>query len=145
MCSISKYKFTLAPKLKDFIEWQLKYYPENKRQLATKKESLLPSQISQYGPRTGGSFDSEQRPTEDVAVKLNSDYITEQERIISAIESVLNRLNDQDKEMVRLMYWSGELTPDGIALKLAIDRATMYYRLNNILVEIARRLGLVEI
>ena len=142
---MAKYKFTLVPKLKEYIEWQVKYYPENKRQLTAKKDSLIPSQISKYGPREGGSFDSEQRPTEDITIKLNAEYIMEQERIINAIESVLARLTDQDRELVRLMYWSGELTPDGIAFKMNIDRATLYYRLNNILVEIARRLGLVEI
>lgn len=142
---MAKYKFTLAPALRDYIEWQIEYYPDNKRQLTALKEDMIPSQISQYGPRAGSGFDSEQRPTEDIAIKLNAEYIREQERIINAIDSVFNRLGDQDRELIRLRYWSGELTPDGIALKLNIDRATMYYRLNNIQVEIARRLGMVSI
>ena len=142
---MAKYKFTLSPYLQTFINGILEYYPDNKKQLALLKDSMIPSQISQYGPHAGGSHDSEQRPTEDITIMRNQTYIVEQERIILAVESVLTKLSDQDKELVRLRYWSGELTPDGIALKLNIDRATMYYRLNNIQVEVARRLGLVNI
>jgi len=142
---MAKYDFTLEPWLRDYIEGQIRYFPENKRQLTKFKESIIPSQISQYGHREGSGFDSEKRPTEDITIKRNPEYIMEQERIISAIQSVYDRLNGQDKEMIRLKYWSGGLTPDGVAMKLNIDKSTLYYRLNNIMVEIARRLGLVNI
>ena len=143
---MAKYNFTLSPWIKTYVEGLIEFYPDNKRQLAILKNSMIPSQISQYGPREGGSgFDPEQRPTEDITIRRNPEYIMEQERIINVIESVLSRLSDQDMELIRLKYWSGELTPDGIALKMNIDKSTLYYRLNNIQVEIARRLGLVEI
>lgn len=145
MSHIAKYNFTLAPALRDFIEWQLEYYHDNKRQLNSFKENMIPSQISQYGHKAGSSFDSEKRPTEDITIRRNPEYIMEQERIINAIESVLTKLSESDMEIIRLKYWSGELTPDGIALMLNIDKSTLYYRLNNIMVEIARRLGLVNI
>ena len=106
---------------------------------------MIPSQISQYGPKTGGSFDAEKRPTEEISITLTNPYFMEQERIITAIQSVYDRLSDQDKEMIRLKYWTGGLTPDGVALKLNIDKSTLYYRLNNIIVEIAKRLGLVNL
>ena len=142
---MAKYKFTLSPYLQSFVNGIIEYYPDNKKQLALLKDSMISSAISQYGPRIGSSFDSEQRPTEDITIMRNQTYIVEQERIILAVESVLTKLSEQDLELVRLRYWSGELTPDGIAMKLNIDRATMYYRLNNIQVEVARRLGLVNI
>jgi len=135
----------LEQPLRGYIEWQIEYYPENKRQLALIKDSMVPSQISQYGYKAGSSFDSEKRPTEEITIKRNPEYIVEMERIILAIESVYNRLNDQDKELIRLKYWDGKLTPDGIALALNIDKSTMYYRLNNIIVEVARRLALVDL
>ena len=141
---MAKYNFTLVPALREFIEWQIEYYPDNKRELATFKESMIPSQISQYGHKTG-SFDSEKRPTEDITIRRNPEYILEQERIVNAIESVLVKLNDQDKELIRLRYWDGKLTPDGIALKLNIGRTTLYERLNNILVILAKRLGYIDI
>lgn len=106
---------------------------------------MIPSSIPKYGPQTGG-FDPEQRPTEDVAVRIaNNDYILQLERTVIAIGSVYDRLSAGDQELVRMRYWSGDLTPEGIAYRLNIDKATFYYRLNNILVEIARRLGLVDI
>ena len=141
---MAKYKFTLAVALRDFIEWQIEYYPDNKRELATFKESMIPSQISQYGHKTG-TFDSEKRPTEDITIRRNPTYIMEQERIVNAIESVLNNLTEQDLELIRLRYWDGKLTPEGIALKLNIGRTTLYERLNNILVIIAKRLGYIDL
>ena len=141
---MAKYKFTLAVALRDFIEWQIEYYPDNKRQLAVFKDSMIPSQISQYGHKTG-TFDSEKRPTEDITIRRNPTYIMEQERIVNAIESVLNNLNEQDLELIRLRYWDGKLTPEGIALKLNIGRTTLYERLNNILVIIAKRLGYIDL
>ena len=135
----------LSPQLRSWIEYQLEYYPENKRQLATLKESMIPSSIPKYGPQTGG-FDPEQRPTENIAVRIaNNDYILQLERTVNAIGSVYDRLGPSDQELVRLRYWSGNLTPEGISYRINIDKATFYYRLNNILVEIARRLGLVDI
>jgi len=107
---------------------------------------MIPSQISQYGPRTGASFDSEQRPTEDIAVKIASDrYIFQLELTVAAIDSVITGLTDLDKELLRLKYWDGKLTPEGIAIKLNIGRTTVYEHLNNILVEIARRLGYIDL
>ena len=142
---MAKYKFTLAVALRDFIEWQIEYYPDNKRQLAMFKESMIPSQISQYGQKTGGSFDSEKRPTEEITIRRNPTYIMEQERIINAIESVYDKLSDLDKELIRLRYWDGKLTPEGIAIKLNLGRTTLYERLNNILVIIAKRLGYIDL
>ena len=107
---------------------------------------MIPSAIPKYGPQTGGGFDAEGRPVEDVAIRIaNNDYILNLERTVVAIGSVFSRLSASDQELVRLRYWSGNLTPEGVALKLNIDKATFYYRLNNILVEIARRLGLVDL
>lgn len=140
-----KNKYTLEVPLRAFIEGQIEYFPENKRQLATLKADMIPSQITKYGHRTGG-FDSEQRPTEDTAIRIASDqYIFMLELHVTTIEAVYNSLSDIDKELIRLKYWSGELTPDGIALKLNMDRATMYRHLNAIIVEVGRRLGYVNL
>ena len=142
---MAKYNFTLAPALREFIEWQIEYYPDNRQQVLLFKESMIPSQISRYGSHEGGGFDSEKRPTEDITIRRNPDYIIEQERIVNAIDSVLTKLSEQDKELIRLRYWDGKLTPEGIAMKLNIGRTTLYERLNNILVIIAKRLGYIDL
>ena len=106
---------------------------------------MIPSAIPKYGPQTGG-FDPEQRPTEETAMRIASDeYIAHLERSVRAIGEVYWKLTNLDKELIRLKYWSGELTAEGIALKLNMDKATMYRHLNTILTEIAKRLGYVSI
>lgn len=142
---MAKYKYTINTEVRDFVEYQLSYYPENRKLLERLKAEMIPSAIPKYGPQTGG-FNPEQRPTEDTAVKMASDiYIFQLELTVNAIASVLEKLGEEDLELIRLKYWSGELTPEGIAIKLNLGRTTVYERLNNILVEIARRLGYINL
>lgn len=138
-------KYTITTEVRNFIEYQLSYYPENRKQLETIKADMIPSSIPKYGPQTGG-FNPEQRPTEDTAVKIVSDiYILQLEHTVNAISSVLEKLGKEDMELIRLKYWSGELTPEGIALKLNIGIATFYRRLNTILTQIGIRLGYINL
>ena len=60
---------------------------------------------------------------------------------VMAVESVYVRLSPEDKELIRLMYWSKNLNPDGIALKMNMTKSTIYRRIGLILLEVARRLG----
>lgn len=142
---MSKYPYTIDIVVRNFIEEQIEYYHENRRYIEEVKAEAIPSQISRYGPRTGGGFDSEKRPTEDIVIRRNPNYLIETERIVNVIGSVLEKLNEQDLELIRLKYWTAGLTPEGIALKLNLGRTTVYERLNNILVEIGRRLGYLNL
>jgi len=142
---VAKYKFTLTDDMRKRVEWDLKYYPEDRKQLEEMKNDMIPSAIPKYGPQQVG-FDAEQRPTEDVAMRIVSDpYISWLSWKVNAIGPVIDRLNDTDREIIRLMYWSNGLTPEGIALKLNLGRTTVYERKNNILVELARRLGYINL
>lgn len=142
---MAKYPYTINTEVRNFIEYQISYYPENKKQLEVIKADMIPSAIPKYGPQTGG-FNPEQRPTEDTVTRIVSDiYILQLEHTVNAIGSVLDKLNDMDKELIRLRYWSGELTPDGIALKLNIGIATFYRRLNTILTNVGIRLGYINL
>lgn len=141
-----KYKFTLTADKRNRIESDLRDYPEDKKQLEEIKEDMIPSQISQYGHKEGSGFDSEKRPTEDITIRIMSaPYIRFLSWKVEAISSVVDYLNETDRCIIDLMYWHRGLTPEGIAMKLNMDRTTVYYRLNNVLVEIARRLGYVNI
>jgi RinA family phage transcriptional activator len=143
---MAKYMYLLNSDVRNFVEYQIRYFPENKRQLESMKTDRIPSAIPKYGPQAGGSFNSEARPSEETAIRIMSDrYIMQLEYTVKSIDSVLNKLNDLDMELIRLKYWNGSLTPEGIAMKLHMSRATVYNRLNNILVEIARRLGYIDI
>lgn len=143
---MSKYKFTLTAEKRNRIEADIRDYPEDKKQLEEIKNDMIPSQISQYGPREGGGFDSEKRPTEDITLRIiSAPYIRFLSWKVEAIGSVIDNLNDIDREILNLMYWQRGLTPEGIAMKLMMDKTTVYYRLNNVLVEIARKLGYINL
>lgn len=141
---MAKYRYTIGTRTRDFIEEQIEYYHENKRYIEEIKAEAMPSSVPKYGPQTGG-FNPEQRPTEDIVIRRNPAYIIELERSVTVIGSVLDRLNETDRELIRLRYWTSGLTPEGIALKLNMGRTTVYERLNNILVEIGRRLGYINL
>ena len=79
-------------------------------------------------------------------MKIATDvYIFQLEFTVTAIDSVLQTLSPLDYELVRLKYWDGKLTPEGIALQLNIGIATLYRRLNVILTEVGRRLGYINL
>ena len=143
---VAKYKFTLTVEKRNRVEADLRDYPEDKKQLEEMKEDLIPSQISQYGHREGSGFDSEKRPTEDITIRIvSAPYIRFLSWKVEAIDSVIDNLNEIDREILDMMYWHRGLTPEGIAMKLMMDKTTVYYRLNNILVEIARKLGYINL
>lgn len=143
---MAKYKFTLTPDKRNRVETDLRDYPEDKRQLDEIKNNMIPSQISQYGPKEGSSFDSEKRPTEDITIRIvSAPYVRFLSEKVEAISSVVDYLNETDHNIIDLMYWHRGLTPEGIAMQLNLGRSTVYQRLNNILVEIARRLGYINI
>lgn len=144
MRAIARYKFTIDNVVRSFIEEQIEYYNENKRYIEEVKAEAIPSTVPKYGPQTGG-FNPEQRPTEDIVIRRNPQYLIETERIVKVIGSVLEKLSETDMELIRLKYWTAGLTPEGIALKLNLGRTTVYERLNNILVEIGRRLGYINL
>lgn len=144
MRAIARYKFTIDNVVRSFIEEQIEYYHENKRYIEEVKAEAIPSTVPKYGPQTGG-FNPEQRPTEDIVIRRNPQYLIETERIVKVIGSVLEKLSETDMELIRLKYWTAGLTPEGIALKLNLGRTTVYERLNNILVEIGRRLGYINL
>lgn len=143
---MARYKWKLASDIRQRVIWDLQDYPEDKKQLEEIKNDMIPSQISQYGPKEGGGFDSEKRPTEDITLRIiSAPYIRFLAWKVEAIGSVIDNLNDIDMAILDMMYWHRGLTPEGIAMKLAMDKTTVYYRLNNVLVEIARKLGYINL
>ena len=143
-----KYKYTLDPVTRNFIELQIQRYPENVKQLEELRAAHMPRIIASYdnqgkGSPAGGAY----RPTEAAALRLaTSQYILQLELSISAIRGVYERLSPEDQELIRLRYWSkGQFNPDGVALKLYASKTTMYSRINLILTEIGYCLGYVNL
>jgi RinA family phage transcriptional activator len=79
--------------------------------------------------------------TAQKAIKLSSLALMESAKRIEAIEYVYNKLNEEQKKIIRLKYWEGNLTNQGIALEMNINLVTFYRWRNSIVKMVAARLG----
>lgn len=83
-------------------------------------------------------------PTGRTATALATNRKLEQlERIVEVIDSVVDKLPDEKKELMRLWYWSQPrtLTWDGVALKLGVSRITAIRWRDGIVRIIAKEMG----
>lgn len=135
-----KYKFSLNEKVKGIIEWELEHYNESKRELETAKDDMMPTMTQSVNGMPGSHEAS--RQTEQVALKITtSDYINRLEKSVHAIDSVLDKLDDTDKQLVALVYWQKAYNIIGAGMKVGLSQAQSYRRINGILCLIAVELG----
>lgn len=143
---MSKYKFSLTPKIKGIVEWQLQHYNDDKRQIEQLKNDMVPSPTVGYSLTGGVSGGETSRTTENVAVRISTNpYIMQTERSCKAIERVLERCNDTDLKLVDLVYWKQSYTVEGAGMKLNMSTATAYRHINNILSAVAAEIGYVNV
>lgn len=141
-----RYKFSLPPEIKATVEWQLRYYREDKRQLNEIKRDMIPSGVQGYSLTAGVDGGEATRTTEDIAMKMvSAPYIRRLEITIDAIDRALERMDETDKKLIELVYWRKEYTPEGAGLIVGISRSAVYLRLNKILGLIAFELGYVSV
>jgi len=140
-----RYKFNLPPEIKSTVEWQLRYYREDKRQLNEIKRDMMPSGVQGYSLTAGVDGGTTSRTTEDIAMKIiSAPYIRRLEITIDAIDRALELMDDIDKKLIELVYWRKEYTPEGAGAVIGISRATVYRRLNKITCLIAFQLGYIK-
>lgn len=141
-----RYKFNLPPEIKATVEWQLRYYREDKRQLNEIKRDLIPSGVQGYSLTAGVDGGDASRTTEDIAMKMiSAPYIRRLEITIDAIDRALERMDDIDKKLIELVYWRKEYTPEGAGMVVGIAKTAVYQRINKILGLIAFELGYVSV
>lgn len=143
---MSKYKFSLNPRIKGIVEWQLEHYREDRRQLEDAKQALMPSPTAGYGSAAGATSGGRaQRPTESAALHLATNrYIRQLEQSCAAIERVLSHCHEIDMKLIDLVYWKREYTVEGAGMKLNLSRSSAYQRINSILGAIAVEIGYVN-
>ena len=140
-----RYKFSLPSEIKATVEWQLRYYREDKRQLNEIKRDMIPSGVQGYSLTAGVDGGEATRTTEDIAIKMvSAPYIRRLEITIDAIDRALKFMDETDKKLIELVYWRNEYTPEGAGLIVGISRSAVYLRLNKILGLIAFELGYVS-
>ena len=142
---LSRYKYSLTPKIKGYVEWILEHYKEDKKQLEDYRNSLMPS-VTQGYSLSGGVQTGVSNPTEDTAIKLvTNPYILSTERSIRAIERVLEKCDETDLKLIDLVYWRRAYTVIGAALKINLGKTSAYGRINKILCSVAAEIGIVNI
>ncbi|HCQ0918840.1 TPA: DUF722 domain-containing protein [Listeria monocytogenes] len=128
------------------IEDELRFYHSTKKELMEKEVNvILGAWHREYIDENqgGGSAGNISNEVEDRVMLLQMDKeISRLKNIINAIESVLNRLNDEDKQLIQFRYWDrSKPTWVWIASKLNMDESTARRRNKTIILSIAERLG----
>ncbi|EPD1580853.1 DUF722 domain-containing protein [Listeria monocytogenes] len=128
------------------IEDELRFYHSTKKELMEKEVNVtLGAWHREYIDENqgGGSAGNISNEVEDCVMLLQMDKeISRLKNIINAIESVLNRLNDEDKQLIQFRYWDrSKPTWVWIASKLNMDESTARRRNKTIILSIAERLG----
>ncbi|EAC4274832.1 DUF722 domain-containing protein, partial [Listeria monocytogenes] len=111
------------------IEDELRFYHSTKKELMEKEVNVtLGAWHREYIDENqgGGSAGNISNEVEDRVMLLQMDKeISRLKNIINAIESVLNRLNDEDKQLIQFRYWDrSKPTWVWIASKLNMDEST---------------------
>ncbi|ECQ5327163.1 DUF722 domain-containing protein [Listeria monocytogenes] len=128
------------------IEDELRFYHSTKKELMEKEVNVtLGAWHREYIDENqgGGSAGNISNEVEDRVMLLQMDKeISRLKNIINAIESVLNRLNDEDKQLIQFRYWDrSKPTWVWIASKLNMDESAARRRNKTIILSIAERLG----
>lgn len=128
------------------IEDELRFYHSTKKELMEKEVNVtLGAWHREYIDENqgGGSAGNISNEVEDRVMLLQMDKeISRLKNIINAIESVLNRLNDEDKQLIQFRYWDrSKPTWVWIASNLNMDESTARRRNKTIILSIAERLG----
>lgn len=98
------------------------------------------------GESNGGRGSSVSDPTARIALELTTNLKLERMvRITTVIESVVNRIQPEKRQLVQIMYWEKprQLTWQGVAIRLHITTRTAFRWRKEILRSIAERGGYV--
>lgn len=139
-----RYKFSLAPKIKGYVEWQLEHYHEDKRQMEEYKRDMMPPGIANYSGMWGGSEPGD--PTATTVERIvTSPYIITTERNVKAVDRALMACDDETKRIIDLVYWRRTHTVTGAANCINLGKTAAYDRINSAICHIALEMGLVSL
>lgn len=126
------------------VESELYAYHETRKEIVRLKNEILYSTTSTDENVGGGRGNLPGDPTSRTAILLTSHKKVEQlQNIVDAIESIVDRLTDDRKKLVRMRYWDKpqRLTWDGIAAELHVSRRTAMNWRDEIIRAIAEKIG----
>jgi len=123
------------------VEAELYAYPETVKEINLRRKELLSGSNEEL---VGGKSNLPGDPTGRVTARLVDDNrLQELERIADAIETVMEKMDDNYKQIVKVKYWQPNRNLDwhGIASACNVSRATAIRRRKLIVEAIAERLG----
>ena len=126
------------------VESELYAYHDTKKEIVRLKNEILHASAPRDENIGGGRSNLPGDPTGRTATLLMTHRKIEQlERIVEAIEIVVERLPEKKREMVKLRYWDKPrtLTWDGVAMRIGIGRATAMRWRDEIVYAIAEKIG----
>ena len=143
MEQISERKLTRAEF--GFVEQKLYNYRTHKQIIAdyeAQREAILHRSKDNDGQPRGSGIG---KPTETTAIQLSllEQRVKCESFWIRAIEDTLKLLSDEGKMLVRLKYFEGYLTNDGIMFQMGIDRNRFYRMRAEIITKFAKRMALI--
>ncbi|EAG3390893.1 DUF722 domain-containing protein [Listeria monocytogenes] len=128
------------------IEDELRYYHATKKEILEKRANIVMGSVHQEFKdenQGGGSSGQISNEVEQRVMLLQMDReIQRMSDTVRAIETVLNTLSDEDKQLVQFRYWDrSRPTWLWIACKLNISESTAKRKRKEIIYKIAERLG----
>ena len=141
---MAKYKFALTSAIKGFVEWQLEHYHEDKKQLEQYRRDMMPQITPSYSLASGIQNGSTSDPTAKAGIKMaTSQYIRSMEQSIEAVDRVLARCDDSDRQLIELVYWRRSHTITGAGMIAGLSQKAAYNRINKLLTLTAAEMGLI--
>ncbi|AGR08997.1 hypothetical protein M639_11320 [Listeria monocytogenes] len=128
------------------IEDELRYYHSTKKEILEKRANIVMGSVHQEFKdenQGGGSSGQISNEVEQRVMLLQMDReIQRMSDTVRAIETVLNTLSDEDKQLVQFRYWDrSRPTWLWITCKLNISESTAKRKRKEIIYKIAERLG----
>ncbi|EAG7843199.1 DUF722 domain-containing protein [Listeria seeligeri] len=128
------------------IEDELRFYHSTKKEILEKRANIVMGSVHQEFKdenQGGGSSGQISNEVEQRVMLLQMDReIQRMSDTVRAIETVLNTLSDEDKQLVQFRYWDrSRPTWLWIACKLNISESTAKRKRKEIIYKIAGRLG----
>lgn len=123
------------------VEAELYAYPDTVKEIKIRRAELLSGSNEEL---VGGKSNLPGDPTGRVAARVVDDKrLKELERIADAIETVMEKMDEEYKKLVKVKYWQTNRNLDwhGIAAECNVSRATAIRRRKLIVEAIAERLG----
>lgn len=119
-----------------YVEAELREYPARKQRLSY-IETCIATATPDFEPGMPRGSETS-NPTFGRALSLMRD----QERNhlqgwLRIVEDIYLALPDMEQTIIRQLYWERQLTIDGVAALLHVDRATIYRRRNPVLLQYA--------